>query len=88
MNLATFLELLSNSCGLATSTCILGHTNAAAPSAPPNLAWAIIACSTASCSCCCHTTCLRLMSCRLIVYGGGGDDDDDTGGRVGGDDCS
>ena len=69
MNPATFLELPSNSCGLATSICILGCTNAAAHSIPPNPAWAMIVCSAASCSCCCCTTCSRLMSCQLIVYG-------------------
>jgi len=31
INPATFPELLSNFCGLATLTCILGHVNAATP---------------------------------------------------------
>ena len=68
INPATFPELPSNSCDLATSTCMLGYANVAAPSAPSNPAWVIIACSTASCSCCCCTTCSRLMLCRLMVY--------------------
>jgi len=73
---------------------MFGHANAAAPSAPPNLAYAMIACSTASCSYCYLTTYSRLTSCRLMVYDGGGDgvvdgaSDDDTGSRVGGSDCS
>jgi len=53
MNLAIFLELLSNFCGLATLTCVLGYVNAAAPFAPPNSACAIIAYSAANCPCCC-----------------------------------
>jgi len=36
MDLATFPELPLNSYGLATSTCVLGCANVAAPSAPPN----------------------------------------------------
>ena len=85
MNLATFPELPLNSCGLATSTCVLGHANVAAPSAPPNPAWVIIAYSTASYSCCCYTTYSSLMLCRLMVYGSSsdGDGDDDVGGGVG-----
>ena len=74
INPATFPELPSNSCSLATSACILGHANAATPSAPSSPACAIIACSTASCFYYCHTTCSKLMSCRLIVYSGGSDD--------------
>ena len=81
MNLAIFSELPLNFCGLATSTCVLGHANTAALSAPSNPAWAIIACSIASCSCCCYTTCSRLRSCQLIVYSGGDDE-------MGGGDCS
>jgi len=87
INLATFPELPSNSCSLATFTYVLGCANAAALFAPPNPVWAIIACSAASYSCCCCTTYLRLMSCQLMMYGGGSDSvfdgDDDVGGRVG-----
>ena len=62
MNLATFLELPLNSYGFATSTYILGCTNAATPSAPPNLAWVIIVCSTASYSCwCCVDSWYRVV---------------------------
>jgi len=80
MNLATFLELPSNSCSLATLICILGHVNVAAPSAPPSPAYMIIACSTASYSYCCQTICSKLMSYPLIVYGDSGVVSDGSGG--------
>jgi len=69
---------------------VFGHANATTPSAPPNLACAMIAYSAASCSCCCLTTCSRLTSCQLMVYGSGGDGvvDDDIDGGVGGGNCS
>jgi len=89
MNPVTFPELPLNSYSLATSTCMFGCTNAAAPSASPNPACAMIACSAASCFYCCLTTCSRLTSCQLMVYGGSGDSvvdsagNDDVGGGVG-----
>ena len=85
MNLATFPELPSNSCSLATSTYIFGHANTATPSASPNLAWTIIAYSAISCFCCCCITCSRLRSCQLMVYSSGSDmvekGDDEVGGN-------
>jgi len=80
MNPATFLELPSNSCGLATLICVLGHVNVAVPSAPSSSAYVIIACSTASYSCYCQTICSKLMSYLLIVYGGSGVVSDDSSG--------
>jgi len=88
MNLAIFSELPSNSCGLTTSTCVLGYANAATFSAPSNTAWAIIACSIASCSYYCCTTCSRLRSCQLIVYSGGSDVVEKDDDEVDGGDCS
>ena len=71
INPATFLKLPLDFYGLATLTCILGHVNVAALSAPPSSACAIIACSTTSCSCYCQITCSKLILCQLMVYGGG-----------------
>jgi len=86
MNLATFSELPSNFCGLATSTCVLGYVNVATPSASPNPAYTIIAYSVASYFYYCWTTCFKLMLCQLIVYSSGGIVDNDGGGdsNVGG----
>ena len=63
INPATLLKLPSNSCGLATLTCMLGCESVAVPSAPSKLTCAIITWSTASCSCCCQTTCSKSILC-------------------------
>ena len=63
INLATLLELLSNSYSLATSTCILDCDSVAALPVPPRPTCVIIACSAASCFCYCQTTCSKLISC-------------------------
>ena len=57
INLNIFLELLLNSCSLATLICILGLTNTTTSSFSPSSAWAIMACRAANCSYCCWTIC-------------------------------
>jgi len=80
INLTAFLEFPLNSCSLATSTYVLGYVNVTAPSAPSSPACVIIACSTASYSCCCQTTYSKLMLYWLMVYSGDSGDSDMGGG--------
>ena len=76
----TLDEVLSNTYGLATLTCVLGLANVATPS-PASPAWMIIAYRTANYSCCCQTICSRFILCQLIVYNSGGNSNSDSGVR-------